>query len=109
MGSGVVEWLLCVSVIRIFFPAVQRHHTNSTNCHRKTPIISGTFGCATGAFSYSTLNTRKNADADSHNPNLYSSIEDLKDNRIMENIYDEIQKRASASASVQRKGFKQIC
>jgi len=53
--------------------------------------VSGTFGCATGAFSYSSLSNRKNAEADSHNPNLYSSIEDLKDNRVMENIYDEIQ------------------
>ena len=65
--------------------------------------IAGTFGCATGAFSYSSLSTKKNLEADTHNPNLYSSIEDLKDNRVMENIYDEISKRAS-SASVQRKG-----
>ncbi len=67
----------------------------------------GTFGCASGAFSYSSLSTRKNLEADSHNPNLYSSIEDVKDNRVMENIYDEIQKRAS-SVSVQRKGIVEI-
>lgn len=47
-----------------------------------------------GAMSFSTLSRRKNLEADSQNPNLYSSLEDLKDNRkIQENIYDEIKQR----------------
>ena len=57
------------------------------------------FGCAGNAFGYSTLNSNstrtKNADADAANPNLYTSVDDVKDNRQLENIYDEIQKRQS--------------
>lgn len=68
---------------------------------------TGAFGCAAGAFSYSTLSNRKNFEADAHNPNLYSSLEDIKDNRKMENIYDQIQKRASTS-SVQRRASERV-
>jgi len=39
----------------------------------------------------STLLTQKLKDADSGNPNIYNSIEDLKaDNKKMEHVYDEI-------------------
>ena len=44
-------------------------------------------------------------DADANNPNLYCSIDEMKDNRRrQENMYDEIQKRAtmSSSAAAQR-------
>lgn len=67
----------------------------------------GTFGRNTnsGAFSYSTLSNRKNLEADARNPNLYTSLEDLKDNRIKvtaeENIYDEIRQR---QRTLQREG-----
>ena len=67
----------------------------------------GTFGrnANSGAFSYSTLSNRKNLEADARNPNLYTSLEDLKDNRIKvtaeENIYDEIRQR---QRTLQREG-----
>ena len=67
-------------------------------------FFSGAFGCAAGAFSYSTLSNRKNFEADALNPNLYSSLENLKDNRKMENLYDELSKKAIASATVPRRG-----
>ena len=67
-------------------------------------FLSGAFGCAAGAFSYSTLSNRKNFEADALNPNLYSSLENLKDNRKMENLYDELSKKAIASATVPRRG-----
>ena len=67
-------------------------------------FLSGAFGCAAGAFSYSTLTNRKNFEADALNPNLYSSLENLKDNRKMENLYDELSKKAIASATVPRRG-----
>ena len=66
-------------------------------------IILAGFGCTGNAFSYSSLSNRKNCEADATNPNLYSSIDDLKDNRKLENLYDEIQKRVSASSKVPRK------
>ncbi len=66
------------------------------------------FGCAGNAFGYSTLNNRKNLEADAHNPNLYSSIDDLKDNRRLENMYDEIQKRASAARGLGKKNTWEI-
>ena len=62
----------------------------------------GAFGCAAGAFSYSTLSNRKNMEADAQNPNLYSSLENLsKDNRRMqmENIYDELSRKAIINSS----------
>merc|ERR1712051_1152355 len=65
---------------------------------------NGAFGCTAGAFSYSTLSNRKNLEADAQNPNLYSSLENLKDNRKMENLYDELSKKATASATVPRRG-----
>ena len=43
-------------------------------------------------------------EADAQNPNLYSSLENLKDNRKMENLYDELSKKATASATVPRRG-----
>ena len=43
-------------------------------------------------------------EADAQNPNLYSSLENLKDNRKMENFYDELNKKATASATVPRRG-----
>ena len=59
-------------------------------------LFPGGFGCTGNAFSYTTLgNGGKNAEADALNPNLYCSIDELKDNRRLENMYDEIQKRAS--------------
>jgi hypothetical protein len=63
----------------------------------------GGFGCTGNAFGYTTLSNRKNLEADANNPNLYCSIDDLKDNRRLENMYDEIQKKASA-ASMAGKG-----
>eukprot|EP00095_Tigriopus_kingsejongensis_P003246 maker-scaffold69_size418775-snap-gene-0.17 protein:Tk03246 transcript:maker-scaffold69_size418775-snap-gene-0.17-mRNA-1 annotation:"dienelactone hydrolase" len=69
--------------------ASKRHH----------PVGTGGFGCTGNAFGYSTLNNRKNCDADAHNPNLYMSIDDLKDNRKLENMYEEIQKKAAAAIS----------
>ena len=66
----------------------------------------GAFGCAAGAFSYATLSNRKNFEADALNPNLYSSLENLKDNRKMENLYDELSKKAIASATVPRRGMQ---
>ena len=63
----------------------------------------GGFGCTGNAFSYTTLanngGSSKNAEADALNPNLYCSIDELKDNRRLENMYDEIQKRASLARS----------
>ena len=45
-------------------------------------------------------------EADAQNPNLYSSLENLKDNRKMENLYDELSKKAiAASATVPRRGM----
>jgi len=67
---------------------------------------NGAFGCAAGAFSYATLSNRKNFEADALNPNLYSSLENLKDNRKMENLYDELSKKAIASATVPRRGMQ---
>ena len=70
---------------------------------------TGTFGRNhpnSGAFSYSTLGARKNLEADARNPNLYTSLEDLKDNRVKvtaeENIYDEIRQR---QRTLQREGI----
>ena len=70
--------------------------------------IPAAFGCTGNAFSYSSLssapnsnsNRCKNSEADANNPNLYCSIDDdgKKDNRKLENMYDEIQKRVSASS-----------
>ena len=74
-----------------------------------------TFGCTGNAFSYSSLSApsatstsarAKNAEADQLNPNLYCSIDDhdhpdsgcKQDNRRLENMYDEIQKRVSSSS-----------
>ena len=72
----------------------------------------GTFGRNhpnSGAFSYSTLGARKNLEADARNPNLYTSLEDLKDNRVKvtaeENIYDEIRQR---QRTLQREGNTRI-
>ena len=46
-------------------------------------------------------------EADARNPNLYTSLEDLKDNRVKvtaeENIYDEIRQR---QRTLQREGIK---
>ena len=44
-------------------------------------------------------------DADAQNPNLYSSLENLsKDNRrMMENIYDELSRKAISSSTVPRR------
>ena len=65
------------------------------------------FGCA-GNFGYATLQSnRKNLEADANNPNLYSSIDDdaaasalggsaIKDNRKLENLYDEIRRKNAA-------------
>ena len=72
-------------------------------------ITLGTFGrnANSGAFSYSTLSNRKNLEADARNPNLYTSLEDLKDNRVKvtaeENIYDEIRQR---QRTLQREGIQ---
>ena len=45
-------------------------------------------------------------EADARNPNLYTSLEDLKDNRVKvtaeENIYDEIRQR---QRTLQREGI----
>ena len=41
-------------------------------------------------------------EADANNPNLYCSIDEMKDNRRLENMYDEIQKRATMSSVAQR-------
>ena len=70
--------------------------------------FSGAFGCAAGAFSYSTLSNRKNMEADAQNPNLYSSLENLsKDNRrMMENIYDELSRKAISSTVPRRTTFR---
>ena len=76
--------------------------------------LAASFGCAGNAFSYSSLSNRagtgdvavttaeesaaiasKNRDADALNPNLYCSIDELKDNRRLENMYDEIQRRTT--------------
>ena len=43
-------------------------------------------------------------EADAQNPNLYSSLENLKDNRKMENFYDELSKKVTTSATVPRRG-----
>ena len=69
-------------------------------------LISGGFGCAGNAFGYATLQSnRKNLEADANNPNLYSSIDNdavdgtgtgIKDNRKLENLYDEIRRKHAA-------------
>ena len=47
------------------------------------------------------MSNRKTLEADAANPNLYSSIDDVvgvavKDNRVMENIYDEIHRKTAS-------------
>jgi len=53
------------------------------------------FGCTTGAFSYSSLHQKKCPDAsgDYGNPNIYNALDNIKDNRELENVYEEIQKK----------------
>ena len=58
------------------------------------------FGSTGHAFSYSYLQTRKYEDADACNPNMYSSLDDIKDNKELENVYDEIRKRVSNNSLV---------
>ena len=73
-----------------------------------TTWIIASFGCTGNAFGYSTLSNRggggggpdevtvetKNIEADALNPNLYCAI-DEKDNRRLENMYEELQRRST--------------
>ena len=38
------------------------------------------------------MHRKKNVEADYGNPNIYNTIDDIKDNRKLENVYDEISK-----------------
>jgi len=53
------------------------------------------FGCAGNAFSYSSLHRKRCLEVDYDNPNIYTAFHDIKDNRELENVYEEIQKRAA--------------
>lgn len=53
------------------------------------------FGCAGNAFSYSSLHRKRCLEVDFGNPNIYTAVNDIKDNRELENVYEEIQKRVA--------------
>jgi len=52
-------------------------------------------GCTGNGFSYSSLHRKKNAEADYCNPNIYTALDDPKDNGKL-NVYDEINKGLSS-------------
>ena len=56
--------------------------------------LSG-FGCSGNAFSYSSLHRKRCLEVDFGNPNIYTAVNDIKDNRELENVYEEIQKRVA--------------
>lgn len=101
----------CSQIVNRFSPTGPSGNPGSTknvntqrqmrNKHDEDEPEPSAFGCTGNAFSYSTLsNHNKNQEADALNPNLYCGIDDTKDNRKLENIYDEIQKRAGTLKKV---------
>ena len=60
-----------------------------------TALIFSGFGCAGNAFGYSSLHRKRCLEVDLRNPNIYTAVNDIKDNRDLENVYEEIQKRVA--------------